>query len=138
MPLLLALILALIVIVVGLGLNLTTLRADGNTLLYENDSSADIASDGVVLLKSGVDGGIGIAINDIEADASGPVMITGVHELAAETGVAWEEFDRLYWDGTKLTKTSSTNTYAGRAYAVKASADAVGQVILNHNAGFAV
>lgn len=56
-----------------------------------------------------------------------------VFELDSETGVAWTQGDVLYWDDTAKvwTKTSTSNTKAGRAFADKLSASATGYVHLN-------
>lgn len=52
-----------------------------------------------------------------------------IDNAPAETGVAWTPGDALYWDGTKLTKTSTSNTLCGHALQPKASAAAVSGLV---------
>jgi len=74
---------------------------------------------------------IGVACSDITAGALGAVNVSGVYELAAETGVAFAIGDDLYWDtaNSRLTKTTGT-VKAGWAWAAKAADAAVAQVRL--------
>lgn len=92
--------------------------------------SNKINSGDVVEIKSGNTGNIGVAVDDIAANADGMVETEGQFELAAETGTSWSVWDDLYWDGSKLTKTASSYTYAGKAAAAKQSATDHGQVKL--------
>lgn len=73
---------------------------------------------------------VGVALEDIAANATGSVKITGVFECAAETGVAFDVGDQLYWDDTnnRLTKTATGNTPAGIAVEPKATAGTTAKV----------
>ncbi len=75
---------------------------------------------------------IGVWLADTANGSVGSVQITGVFELAKETGVAFAVGDKLYWDATNdnLDKTD-TNIPAGVAAAVAASGATVAQVLLN-------
>lgn len=74
---------------------------------------------------------IGVAGGDIALGKTGAVNVSGVYELAAETGVAFAIGDDLYWDtaNNRLTKTTGT-VKAGWAWAAKAADAAVAQVRL--------
>lgn len=70
----------------------------------------------------------------IAAGEAGSLSRFGVFENRAKTtGEAWTENQKLYWvTGTsKLTTTVGSNAYAGRAYAVAASAATTGTIALN-------
>ncbi len=75
---------------------------------------------------------IGVATEDIAASVAGTLDTEGVYQMAAETGVAWNQGDKLYWDDTanRLTKTATDNTPAGLAFAPKDAAAAIGYVKL--------
>lgn len=83
--------------------------------------SSKVNSGDVVELTSGNTGNIAVAPADIDANTTGVVETEGQYELTAETGVEWSVWDDLYWDGSKLTKTASANTYAGKCVESKAS-----------------
>lgn len=101
-------------------------RQRGDRMDYT--AAADVKAGQVVLLT----GRVGIAVTDIAKDAVGELIVEGVFECAAETGVEWSVGDTLYWDDTNanLTKTSTSNTEAGYAFAPKASAGTKGIVKL--------
>ena len=100
--------------------------ADGKTILYPNSSGDTITAGSVVELATHC----AVTVADIADGDSGAAEVTGVYELAAETGVAWDQGDDVYWDGTKLTKTSTDNTPCGKAHEAKASAAATAKVRL--------
>lgn len=52
-----------------------------------------------------------------------------VDNVPAETGVAWTPGDALYWDGTQLTKTATSNTLFGHALQPKQAAAAVSGLV---------
>lgn len=54
--------------------------------------------------------------------------------LPKAAGAAWAVGDMLYWDATNsvLTKTATSNTFAGYAYTDALSADVVGDILLSH------
>lgn len=91
-------------------------------------ASADIVSGQVVPLVNLC----GIANDDIASGATGTLMIDGIVEIAAETGVAWAVGELIYWNDTdsKGTKTATDHVAMGFAVAVKASATATGRVKL--------
>lgn len=101
--------------------------ADGETMLIT--AGADLSAGDVHAMA----GGIGVAIEDIANGAVGAVRVRGAFRLPKATGTAWTAGDVLYWDATpgELTKTSTSNTPAGIAYADAGSSDAVGVCVLN-------
>lgn len=98
----------------------------GRFVPYKNSGEEPISVGDVVVLT----GRIGIATEDIAVGATENLDTEGVWKLAAETGVAWNQGDSLYWDATnqRLTKTSTNNTAAGWAWVSKSANDAVGYV----------
>ena len=94
---------------------------DGKMIDYTNSTGSTIASGDVVVLP-GV--GIAVAAADILPTETGTVCLEGVHSLtkAAGGGTALAQGARVYWDGTKITATASTNTLAG--FVTKAALDA--------------
>lgn len=93
----------------------------GDVLDYTNNGAATIEYQAVVPLGTKR---IGIAAAKIAVGDVGSVEVVGVHQLAAESGVAFEFGDDLYWDNTnkRLSKTSAGNCYAGWCFSQKASA----------------
>lgn len=78
---------------------------------------------------------IGVALNSGVSGDTIRVQICGSFSgLPKATGTAWVQGDTLYWDATNsvFTKTSTSNTFAGYAYAAAASGDATGSVLLSH------
>ena len=102
-------------------------QAPVQTLEYTNSGSA-ISSGDVVAFT----GFCGIALEDIAATTGvGTVNVGGCEaEVTAETGVAWSVGDKIYWDGSEATKTSTSNTPMGICTVAKASATATGTVAL--------
>lgn len=75
----------------------------------------------------------GVAVASIASGATGAVDCgRGVFELTKLAGAAWSKGDTLYWDDTakNFTKTSTSNTKAGVAFAAALSADVTGLVAL--------
>jgi predicted RecA/RadA family phage recombinase len=105
-------------------------RYKNKVIPYVNGGSA-IASGAVVILKSGLHGGIGIAVDSIAAGATGAVSVWDVHNLAALSTDTWNPGDRLYWDTTNLWLTAEATTqFAGFAASVKTSGQTLGDVAL--------
>lgn len=79
---------------------------------------------------------IAIALYDALSGATVTGRVTGVFDVKAEaagSGQAWAVGDKVYWDDTnkQFTKTSSANTLAGYAVAVKLTTpDVVGRLKL--------
>jgi predicted RecA/RadA family phage recombinase len=102
----------------------------GSILDYINSSGSTIAYGQVIIIKDF----IAIATEQIIDGATGGAKIDGVWYVAAETGVAFEQGDPLYWDTVNncLTKTL-TAVYAGTAAKAKASAAALAYVKLGRH-----
>jgi predicted RecA/RadA family phage recombinase len=102
-------------------------KGNGDRMDYQNSGSA-ISAGGVVVLSNR----IGVAKDDIATGGEGPVVLDGAFELAAETGVAFNQGDKLYWNtgSAHLTKTATGNTAAGIALEPKTNGAALAQVRL--------
>lgn len=76
---------------------------------------------------------IGIAVDDVAANATGVFYIKGVFELNKLTADVVTQGAALYWDNTnlRLTTTASGNTYAGWAYAAASGSVSTVQIVLN-------
>lgn len=101
----------------------------GETIDYKNGGASDIGYNDVIPLTTR----IGIAGEKIVVGAIGSVRVTGVFELPAVSGTAFNVGDQLYWDAGagNLTKTSSGNTPAGWAIEAKASAATTARTKIN-------
>ena len=77
-------------------------------------------------------GCFGVAFDDIAADATGIVNITGRYTMPAATGTAITAGAQLYWDATNkcVTTTSTSNTKIGIAANAMGSGGASVDVIL--------
>lgn len=73
----------------------------------------------------------GVAVNSAESGAPVEIAVEGVFTIAKTTGQAWTQGQILYWSGTAVTSTASTNKIIGCALVAAASGDAVGVVRLN-------
>ena len=82
----------------------------GETLDYKNKTTDVIEANTVVDLKTR----IGIAGTNINPGETGSIHVTGVFEIEKDTSTEVEIGELLYFDGSKLTKTSS-DTPAGYA-----------------------
>jgi len=112
-------------------------RYPGGQIQHTNASGADIASDDVVALASGV----GIAATAIPDTKTGTVLVEGVFVLPKATGTAWVAGDRLDYDVSAKTFTKGLVPEAGDitgcAYAAEdaAAGAATGLVALTPNSG---
>lgn len=81
--------------------------------------SSDVSAGSVIVVGSLV----GIAANDIPANEQDAIQISGVWRLPKATGAVTVGAS-LYWDATnsKLTTTSTNNTYFGKATKAATSA----------------
>lgn len=97
-------------------------------------AGADIAVDEVVG-PIGTSETFGIAFNAIADTETGILVITGVHELAAEADDVWAEGDILYWDEADANLTdvadTGTNKRIGRAVGAKIATATTAKVLLN-------
>lgn len=50
-----------------------------------------------------------------------PVQVAGIATLTKPTGVAWAQGDEVYWTGSALTQTDTSNNYVGLAWAAATS-----------------
>lgn len=93
--------------------------------------AADVSSGGVVLVGSLV----GIApVGGKNGDTIAVALEGAYDSVPKATGAAWVQGDKLYWDATNsvFTKTATSNTFAGYAYAAAASGDATGKILLGN------
>ncbi len=91
--------------------------------------------------SGGVTSGVGFKVGAIIAIACSTVAaglpveaaVEGVFDHTSDTGAAWAEGDKLYWDDTAkvFTKTTTSNTLAGVAVAAKTSGAPVGRIKLS-------
>lgn len=76
----------------------------------------------------------GVAVMSGAASAEGDIIVirlTGVFQLPKTTSQAWATRNaKVYWSGTAVTTTASTNVEIGWVYEPALSADAVGWVKL--------
>lgn len=75
----------------------------------------------------------GVAVPAGAASAEGDIIVirlTGVVKLPKAGSQAWGRNVKLYWSGTAVTTTASTNVEIGWAYIPALSADTVGWVKL--------
>ncbi len=79
-----------------------TLIQNGKTIDYGNGSGSDIGYNDVVSIGSR----IGVAREAIKNGNTGSLSVSGVYEMAADNTAAFSVGDKVYWDGSKLTKTS--------------------------------
>ena len=76
---------------------------------------------------------VGVAQFDAAISADVVLVRRGVFDLTKASGQAWTLGAALYWDNTakNVTTTVSTNALIGAAFAVAASGDVVGSVLLD-------
>jgi predicted RecA/RadA family phage recombinase len=103
------------------------LAQKGRIMQYANAGSAIASGDVVVLVQR-----IGVALEDIATSASGSVQLDEVHTLTSDTGTAYAQGDKLYWDAgnSRLTKTATANIPAGEAHEAKVSGGTTAKVRL--------
>lgn len=94
----------------------------GETIDYTNPSAQDAIDAGDVIVL-GTKARIGIAACDIPASGKGALHMIGVFELPKSSSAAITQGTAVYWDGTGITATSTSNTPAGYAAAPAAADD---------------
>ncbi|MDI3319985.1 DUF2190 family protein [Pinibacter soli] len=75
---------------------------------------------------------VGISANKYAQNDTAVIYLVGAHKVAKASGAAWAVGDKIYWDDTAkvFTKTATSNTLAGYAWAAALSADATGVIFL--------
>lgn len=109
----------------------TTLERQGNTITITAPTGG-LSSGDVHVVRSGTSGCCGIVIADAAFGAACELTMVGVHPLPADNGTA-KTFgigDVLYWDGSELTKTATSNTRIGTCWEAKAANGTTGKVKL--------
>lgn len=91
----------------------------GETLDYKNGTETAIAAGDVVVLDSR----IGIAADNIAAGDTGAVHVVGVFKIAKTGTAAIAMGKAVYFDGTGITSTATSNTAAGYAAAAAGASD---------------
>lgn len=115
---------------------MTTFKKPGYLRRYTNSTSATIAANTLVILRSGTSGEVGVTIDAIAAGEVGDVATAGEHELTAATGaVSAHALVYRAASGGAITTTSSGNTLAGVAVAAKSTAATTIRVLLNNRCG---
>ena len=114
----------------------TTFKGDGLRIPYSNSGSA-INSSAVVVLRSGSNGRIGIAVANIAATTGTGVLEVGpgrLHTLAKKVGDVFAYGTILYWDTVNMWLTTTFTaafTRAGTSDGVYASAATTAGVAIN-------
>jgi predicted RecA/RadA family phage recombinase len=78
---------------------------------------------------------IGVVVASAAEGEQFTLMLAGAYSgLPKTASQAWAVGDKLYWDATagSLTTTSTSNTYAGHAYSAALSAATTGDILLGH------
>lgn len=104
---------------------------DGSTIKYVNASGSTIASGAPVRLSSGK---VCVAMGEILDTATGLLKTDGVYIWPKATPLVIAQGDKLYWDGTKVTKTV-TDDFIGQAHEAAASADVTVLVDIDDSEG---
>lgn len=103
----------------------------GEALDYTNGTGSAIDAGTVIVL--GTKAKIGIAGCDIPAGETGSVHVEGVFEFPEKSGEsAIAMGDPVYWDGSAITATSTSNTPAG--YAAAPAAASATKILVKINA----
>jgi len=99
----------------------------GDVLDYTATSA--VARGDAVVIGSNI---VGIALDDIAANATGPVAIRGVFRVTKASGEI-SQGAKLYWHATSGFTTSSGSgaTFAGYAWSAAASADTTVEILLH-------
>lgn len=100
----------------------------GEALDYTNGTANKIAAGTVVVYGDR----IGVAGCDIAAGETGSIHVEGVFEMPLSDAAGMTAGAAVYWDGTGITATASTNTPAG--YAAAAAAAGAATVLVKINA----
>lgn len=103
---------------------------------WTNTTGSTVTSGSVVVLRSGLNGKIGIAVADIASGATGELSVGPglVHNLPKKVGDVFTHGGILYWDpsNTRLTTTfTAALTRAGTSDGVYASAATTANVAIN-------
>lgn len=104
---------------------------DGTTIKYTNSTGSTINSGDPVRLSSGK---VCVAMGIILDGATGLLKTTGVYIWPKATPLTIAQGDKLYWDGTKVTKTVTDN-FVGQAHEAAASADVTVLVDIDDSEG---
>lgn len=111
----------------------------GERILISNSSGSTYAIANLVAIKTGTTAAalVGRPIADIADGATGEASISGVHELTAKSTDTASIGDAAYWDSsnTRITTSSTGNTYAGKFMAAKGNGDTTCWVMLNNIPG---
>ena len=99
----------------------------GDVLDYTATSA--VALGDAVVIGSNI---VGIALDDIAANATGPVAIRGVF-LVTKASDDISQGAKLYWDAASrnFTTSSGSGTFAGNAWSAAASADTTVEILLH-------
>ena len=101
----------------------------GDVLNYTATSA--VARGDAVVIGSNI---VGIALDDIAANATGPVAIRGVFLVTKASGAAISQGAKLYWDaqsGNFTASSASGAKFAGYAWSAAASADTTVEILLH-------
>ncbi len=103
---------------------------DGDTITWINNTAAVVNSGDPVLVGSTM---LAVALESIEIGASGELATEEVWTLPKDATVSVAQGAALYWNAINknLTTVSTSNTYAGYAWAAAATADTTVQIKLN-------
>ena len=104
-------------------------KIKGDVLQLKNESGATVSSGSVIIVGKF----IGIALGDIEDDATGSVATEGVFELPKATGTAIAPGDVVTWNTStkKVTKDVTADVIIGVAYSDEASGATTIQVCID-------
>lgn len=104
--------------------------ADGNSLQIIAPSGGVVGGGIVAVGKL-----VGLPVADALEGEQYTLMITGSYrDVPKAASESWAIGDMLYLkaDGSSLTKTSTSNTFAGYAHAAADSAAVLGEILLSH------
>lgn len=111
-----------------------TFVKNGHTLTYTAPTGGVSAGD-VVERLSGASGRIGLVQTDAAAGANTTLALSGVHEVAKESGTGddWADGENVYYDSgnDEFTTVASGNTLAGTAFGDWGASATTGQLLLN-------
>jgi predicted RecA/RadA family phage recombinase len=107
--------------------------SEGDRINYTT-GTATVSAGGVVVVRTGATGMIGVAVNDIAASGTGPAQIEGVFELTKKAGTAnvFAVGDVVYWDAAEgnISAQASANAKAGIAWEAAVAGDVLCKVKL--------
>lgn len=93
----------------------------GETLDFTNNAVGATKIDANTIVA--LDAMVGVAGTDIAVGATGSLHVSGVYEMPKSSSSAIAQGAPVYWDGTGITGTASTNTPAGYAAAAAGASD---------------